>query len=257
MTAPTGNLKSVRNRDSLALHVVLLALFGLTQANAAFNAPYAFSQQQSATTSYIDFDDNNCASGTTNLGGLVTNGGLGLSLNGGGSMSNSNGLGAFSCQMNFVWQGTASGTIGTTATISANFSFALTNVTSYSCTLTVYANGNQVTQSNCVPSSGNTFTQTNVNFTVPANWTTYKVVLATSANLSFASLSSFGVTIPGGSSIDIGTQSGSTTPTPNPTAAPALSPAALGTTAITLVLLGGYATLRRAKAGAGFPGNRG
>jgi hypothetical protein len=255
MTAPTGNLKSVRNRHAWALHVVLLALFALSQANAAFNAPYPFSQQQSSTASYVDFDDNNCASGAATLGGLVTNNGLGLSLNGAASINNSNGLGGYSCMMNFVWQGTASGTVGTTATISSSFTFTLTNIVSYSCTLTVYANGNQVAQYNCVPSSGTNFNLTNVNFTVPANWTTYKVVLATSASLTFDSLSTFGVTVPGATSIDIGTQSASTTPAP--TAVPALSPAALGTTAIMLVLLAGYATLRRAKAGAGSPGNRG
>jgi hypothetical protein len=254
MTAPTGNLKSVRNRTSLAWHVVLLALFALSQANAAFNAPYPYSQQRSSTASYVDFDDNNCASGAANLGGLVTNGGLGLSLNGGASINNSNGLGGYSsCVMNFVWQGTASGTVGTTATISANFSFTLTNVASYSCSLTVYANGNQVTQSNCAPSSGNTFTLTNLNFTVPANWTTYEVVLATTASMTSGVLSTFGVSIPGTTSIDIGTVSASTTPAP--TAVPALSPAALGTTAIMLVLLAGYATLRRDKR-AGVPSNR-
>jgi len=247
MTAPT---ESVRNRHSLALRAVLLALFTLSQANATFNAPFPFSQQQTSTTSYVDFDDNNCASGAATLGGVVTNGGLGLSLNGSASMSNSNGLGAFSCEMNFVWQGTASGTIGTTATISASFSFTLTNISSFTCTLTVFANGNQVSQSNCVPSSGNTFTLTNVPFTVPANWTSYKVVLATTANLSNATLATFAVNVPGNSSIDIGTQGVTTPPVPTPASgAPALSPAALGITGIALVLLVGYATRRGVKAG--------
>jgi hypothetical protein len=249
MTALTGKLKSVRNRNSLVLHVVLLALFTLTRANATFNAPYALSQTQSATTSYVDFDDDNCANGITGLGGIVTNSGLGLSLNGGASFNNSNGEGGYSCYMGFVWQGTASGTIGTTATISANILFTLTNVVTYGCTLTVYANGSQVAQYNCVPSSGTTFTLTNQSFMVPANWTTYEVLLATSATLTFDTLSSFSVGIPGEASIDIGTVSVATA------TVPALSPTGLGTTAIMLALLAGYATLRRAKASGGFPGD--
>jgi hypothetical protein len=254
MSGSTGTLKSPRNRNSLALRVILLALFALTQADAAFNAPYPFGQGPSPTTSYVDTDDNNCANGTANLGGVVTNGGLGLSLTGAASLNNSNGLGGYSCILNFVWQGTASGTVGSTATISSNFNFTLTNVISFACTLTVFANGNQVAQFNCVPPSGSSFIQTTQNFTVPANWTSYMVVLATSAQLTQGALSTFGVTVPSNTSIDIGTVSGS--PAPTPTGVPALSPAALGITGM-LLLLVGYATLRRAKAGAGSPGNCG
>ncbi len=252
MMPPNGKSKSVRAGRSLVLQVVLLAFVALSQANAAFNGPYPFTQggNPSPTTSYIDFDDDNCYNNQVaqQLGGAVTNGGSGLTLYGGAGIYNNSGTGAYSCQLNFVWQGTASGTVGTTSTISSNFTFTYANISNFSCSLTIYANGSQVAQYNCVEPTGTAFTLTNQTFTVPANWTSWKVVLATSESLSSSAPASFVVNIPGGASIDIGT-------TPTTAAVPALTPAALGTTAIMLALLAGYATLRRC--GSGFPGSRG
>ena len=240
---------------SLPAHVALLTLVALVPAQAAFNAPYPYNNNiSSATNSYVDFDDNNCLSTVNSLGGSVTQNGAGLTLFGGGSISNSNAgpnYPSFSCQMNFVWQGTAFGTVGTTATVGANVVFTPTNVAAFACTLTVFANGTQVGSYNCVPSSGSSFNLSGQTFTIPAALTTWKVVMATTPSLNSGAPSTFSVSIPGGSSIDLGT----VVPSTGVISTPTLSPAALGATGIMLILLAGYATLRHAKDG-GFPVNR-
>jgi hypothetical protein len=148
ITDGTVRLKSLPARRSPALRMALLTLFavGAAQAAVTFNAPNSANAQ--TLPSYIDFDDNNCPSNPiANPTGTVTNGGQGLSLSGSGSIQGYGELA--SCYMTMYWQGTGSGTFGSTATITPSFTVTIPSDVTITCTVTVYINGTQQAQYNC------------------------------------------------------------------------------------------------------------
>jgi hypothetical protein len=220
-----------RHARGLVLRVALTALFAVALAHAApsFNAP---------NYTNVDYDDDNCNTSPGTLSGAVTNGGLGVSLYGSGSMSAN---WTYNCEMTLIWQGTGSGAFyGTTATVSSNFTMTVpSDVTVSSCTLTVYVNATQEGQFSCGTGNGNQVLSAQT-FTVPASLSTYEVKLDIIAYWTDAAGSTLTVSVSPATSIDLLALAAPATPT-----VPTLSTAALG--ALGLLLAGAGALLARAR----------
>jgi hypothetical protein len=189
-----------------------LAVVAIAHATPTFNAP--------SNTTVTDVG----ASGGINsssLTGSVTNGGLGVTLSGNANTW-SGGV------TDLIWQGTGSGSFSG-GTWGGNFTITAPGLSSWALNLTVN-NGTPIALYTCNTGSCLTgISQTNQPFTVPAvsgNWT-WKVDLTITSGLCCTLV----VTIPPHASIDI-------LGFPLTSSVPAVTPLALGATALLLLALG-------------------
>ena len=247
-----------QNLHRLVLRVGPLALMAVTAAHAG-NSTLSFNALTTGTVS------DSCSGGSavvTALAGGPTNGGLGLTLSGAASLPGP-AASSVPCSLTMSWTGNGSGLFpGTTATVGSTFTIAAPyDVAINSCTVTVYLNGVQAGQFNpsCTSAAAPTFrggfapritnrqipvSLTGQAFSVPSSLSSWQVNLVVTGTWIDTNPFPFSVTVPSATSIDILAQV---------SAVPALSPLALGMTAILLLCLAGFGILRRRSAGSGFP----
>lgn len=244
-----------RNSSHLLLRAVPLAL----AAAAAANAAATFSPTITRAVS-------NCSGGSSvsgSLAGTLANSGHGLVLSGNGSFANPGGESASGC-IKYLWSGSGSGTFGA-STLPAFWDFTVTqpeNAMVYAWQLAFSfdsPSGNVVTVFDCSVRAGQaaaaealgrlgptprTIQQQcygpisgSASVNVPSTLTTWYVQLQVLAQWFNSSATSVGVNVPAGSSIHINA------PFEVP-AVPALSPVALGLTALGLMVLAAFAVAR-------------